>query len=144
MKTCFKCNQAKPLTEFYRHKAMADGHLNKCKICTKSDVSAYRLKNVERVREYDRQRANKPHRVKHRARVAKSWKVAYPDRRAAQVALNNAVRDGLIHRQPCFVCGSAAEAHHPDYSRPLDVVWLCPPHHKQTHAMAFNLMREAA
>lgn len=37
-KQCFKCNTIKSLNEFYKHKKMPDGHLNKCKICTKEDV----------------------------------------------------------------------------------------------------------
>lgn len=37
MKKCFKCNQAKAITDFYVHKKMKDGHLNKCKVCTKKD-----------------------------------------------------------------------------------------------------------
>lgn len=50
----------------------------------------------------------------------------------AKVAL--AIRNGVLTRQPCIECGSTrVDAHHTDYSQPLEVIWLCPTHHKRTH-----------
>jgi len=133
MKVCFKCNVEKPLDGFYRHSGMRDGHLNKCKDCTKRDVRLYR-RSSPAVREYDRNRAKLPHRRAQIAKASKRWKEANPEGYRAHYTLTNAVRDGKIERQPCEICGEEAHAHHPDYSKPLDVVWLCPTHHARLHA----------
>lgn len=138
MKTCFKCQQSKPETEFYKHAAMADGRLGKCKDCTKADVTKHRQENWERVRAYDRMRASQPHRVASRLRIVGEYVEKYPGRKKANTAVSNAVRDGRLKKQPCWVCGEKAVAHHPDYDLPLDVVWLCQPHHKQAHALLAN------
>lgn len=71
-KTCFKCLCQKPLTDFYKHARMADGHINKCKECTKNDVTQHRNKNIDRFREYDRNRAMLSNRVTARAEYAKT------------------------------------------------------------------------
>ena len=63
-KKCFKCGVEKPLTDFYKHSEMKDGHLNKWKECTKLDVSLHRAKNIDRIREYDRRRGKLSHRLK--------------------------------------------------------------------------------
>lgn len=49
-KECFICHKIKPLSEFYVHKEMTDGHLNKCKECTKAYMRS------RDTREYDRNR----------------------------------------------------------------------------------------
>ena len=135
MKTCFKCNTAKPLTEFYKHNAMADGFLNKCIDCTKNDVHKHRIMNIEKIREYDRKRAKLPNRIQQTKEKIKKYQKLYPLRRAANIAVGNAIRDGILKKEPCLICGEKAHAHHPDYGRPLNVVWLCPKHHKEAHAI---------
>lgn len=49
--------------------------------------------------------------------------------------VNEAIHDGVLVRQSCRQCGaSEALAHHEDYGRPLDVIWLCRKCHAQRHA----------
>ena len=56
-----------------------------------------------------------------------------PENKARQ-KLEAAVRSGRIQRQPCVVCGATpTDAHHADYSKPFDVVWLCRKHHSHVH-----------
>lgn len=47
---------------------------------------------------------------------------------------NHAIRDGHLKREPCMLCGNVnSEAHHKDYNKPLDVMWLCFKHHRMYH-----------
>ena len=156
MKMCFKCLCEKPLDAFYKHAAMKDGRLGKCKDCTKNYVNRHRQENLEAVRAYDRMRGSMPHRVAARkdyaktpegkrahARALKVSAARFPDRAEARIQFGNAVRDGRVIPWPvCAVpeCCGKPHGHHPDYSRPLDVVWLCDKHHKGAHA----LVRQAA
>jgi len=55
-------------------------------------------------------------------------------RATARSAAKMAVRRGKLVPQPCEACGARAEMHHDDYSKPLDVRWLCTTHHRAHHA----------
>ncbi len=153
MKICFKCGDEQPLSEFYKHSAMADGHLNKCKTCTKKDVTAHRNNNLDSVRSYDRGRGELEHRKArvreyqrtHRAivKAAKErWTKGNRVKARARFLVWKALQSSKLVRQPCEVCGnSATQAHHDDYSKPLEVRWLCDYHHKEHHKMKRGLKR---
>jgi hypothetical protein len=155
MKTCFKCGIDKSTTEFYKHSAMADGLLGKCKSCTKADVRANYALRREHYQKYDRARNRLPHRIEAgkqyqrtpegkaaHIRASRNYHARYLDKKRAHHALSNAIRDGKLTKGPCEVCGTTEriEGHHDDYSKPLEVRWLCFKHHKEHH----RKLREAA
>lgn len=148
-KTCFRCGEEKSILLFYPHKKMKDGYLNKCIGCTKSDVAVRYIEKRSEIRSYERSRANLPHRVKARKeyslseagkqahkRASAVYAKKYPSKRAAQIKVANALRDGRIKRMPCEICGELkAQAHHDDYTKPMDVRFLCTKHHAEWHKL---------
>lgn len=136
MKKCFKCREEKPLTEFYRQKKMKDGHLNKCKVCTKDDVHKHRQNNIDKVRAYDRERAKSPHRMKRNTEATQKMRKDFPHVYKAHTKVGNALRDGKITKpEKCETCNRVGQlhGHHDDYVKPLDVRWLCAACHRQFH-----------
>ena len=133
-KECFKCKSVLPLEEFYKHPMMGDGHLNKCKQCTKKDVNEHRLLNLEKIRTYDRNRAKLPHRAASNVEVNRAWRAEDRRRQHAHAEVRKAIKLGTLRKKSCVRCQSEKSlAHHEDYDKPLDVMWLCQPCHKQRH-----------
>lgn len=147
---CKKCETNKEAGEFYSSVISKDGLTGKCKECTKKRVRENRAANAEYYKAFDRARGNLPHRVQarkeysqtlqgkeKRALARENYNQNHPARRKAVNAVNNAVRDGqLIKPKNCQCCGIEAkriEGHHCDYNKPLDVMWLCDPCHKEWH-----------
>lgn len=127
-KVCFKCEEELPIVSFYRHPMMADGHLNKCKSCTRYDVRENRKKRKEYYDAYDRKRSKRPDRI---ASIQRSRE---PHKALATKQVYQAVKQGKLRREPCVFCGATeVEAHHHDYAKPLDVMWLCRRHHAALH-----------
>ena len=146
MQRCKGCGKIKPLEDFYKHAKTSSGYLSKCKECIKNQVKANRELRKDYYQAYDRNRKNKEERnTKNKQRQSllgwKShsesvtrWGERNPHKMKANTMVKNALRDGALVKLPCFICGkSDVEGHHPDYSRPLDVVWLCVKHHKECH-----------
>lgn len=126
-KVCFKCGRKRLLKFFYRHPKMADGHLGKCIDCTKEDVGSNYVKARVAKSIYEAKRARIPDRKAKQAKYNKDARVRNPEKYKARNAVGNALRDGRLTKQPCRICGSkvGVQAHHTNYSRPLDVLWEC-------------------
>lgn len=165
-KICFKCGAEKPLSQYYKHPKMSDGHLNKCKDCTKTDVKLHREDNLERIKEYDRNRPNKKEKDAKWATVLKekmlsdatykenvyacrkNWGKRNPLKRKAQAAAANAIKNGKLEsKYSCEHCGESGvklQKHHWSYLEEywLDVIWLCPSCHGKEHRRLNALGRD--
>lgn len=146
MKTCFKCGESKELSKFYKHPRMADGRLGKCMECAKKD-SARRIE-VKKIdpawvmSERDRSR-EKAHRYRHKQSKAATaaaklkWANLNKIKVKAEHEAAKAAKRGLIktkdHCEDCGVSGVTIQKHHPDYSKPLFVVFLCTKCHGIRH-----------
>lgn len=87
---------------------------------TRADyLSEWRKNNPEKSREHTRR-----------------WREKNKHKRSAHRKVEVKLRNGSWTKQPCSVCGNEkAQAHHDDYDKPLDVIWLCDSHHKMRHAV---------
>lgn len=100
----------------------------------KEKARAYRAANLEKFRASEREiysRTKKEILIQRKLKYAKKVK--------CRTAVNNAIRDGRLTRENCCICEKLYQfktigfAHHTDYNKPLDVMWLCGPHHAAYH-----------
>lgn len=142
MKTCFRCHKSKPLSDFYAHSMMKDGHLNKCKSCAKNDSEerrAVKMKDplwelAERERHRKKQQAYREQgracelTGKAKTEVNQRYIRKFPSKQKARILAQR------LPKNPCEICGNPkSQKHHEDYSKPLDVRWLCAKHHAARH-----------
>lgn len=137
--TCGRCGQAKPLSDFHRKSTSRTGHRSACKACEK----AYRNLPHVREREALRGRELRPLRAEYmrrwfqenrdvvRASQERSAERNDPVKREAREKLHAAVKSGrVVKAATCERCGQEVpkerlQGHHADYSKPLEVEWLC-------------------
>lgn len=129
----------KQINEYWRKKRAEDPDKYREK------RNRWRAENVDKCREYqnkyyasDKGKENyKKYYSEHKSEFierAKKSNARHPNERYAQGVLNHALKMGKIKRMPCEICGSMkSQAHHSDYNKPLDVMWLCRKHHAEWH-----------
>lgn len=125
-KVCKECGERKPLSEFYKNSKGAKGRVSRCRPCQRQHNRPLQVA-------YRQRGGDRGHSVRYRQQ--------HPERAAAQTWLSNALRDGVVVKPgTCSRCRSAEtriEGHHPDYSKPQHIEWLCQScHWKEHHATA--------
>ena len=131
-RTCVDCNETKDLIEGFYPTGKGGHYAKNCKECRKVqmalqkrdtyDIDKQRIKSIKR-RDDGRSKENFNRQVN-----------KFPEKNKARVSLRNAVKQGKVDKLPCEVCGGKKpQGHHEDYSKPLEVTWLCQKHHSEIH-----------
>ena len=137
MKKCSKCLVEKELVDFYSQKGTSDGKKSWCKDCVKKARREYYSDNREASLLYSKRYTEENPDVRQRwksdnmgklAVDARQYREDNPEKIKAHSILNRAVKSGKVIRpnycEDCFGDGKI-EGHHEDYSKPLEVRWLC-------------------
>lgn len=157
MKTCTKCKISKPKSEFSEQSKITgtdkvstrDGLRVYCQSCRKAYAKEYYQNN--KAKSFVTSREWRLANPEKRAVICKAWRqanpeacaayqrawsLAHPERHPAYKLVYNAVKNGILTRLPCEICGTEenVHGHHEDCSKSLDVNWLCQEHHSERHA----------
>lgn len=133
MKYCYKCKTDKPKKEYYLDKKRYDGLCQRCKDCERERKLGQRSRNKEshRKRNIRYYQKNKEIILK-RSRI---WGKDNKEKMSAHKKVANALLRGtLIRPTTCENCDEIEiDAHHDDYTKPLEVKWLCRSCHMKKH-----------
>ena len=147
MKICRKCKQEKEDDQFYSY------CLTRCKQCKVKYALKYQKDNPEKVKQYERKRTQtkalyqsnyyKEWYAKHGRKRADNyldiiifWRKNNPEKIKVMDKVYYLVKKGLINRPlECSICGRKARiyAHHEDYTKPFEIIWVCGSCHKNIH-----------
>ena len=128
MRICFACKTRLPMRCFSKDRTRKNGLSFRCRSCVSKMYKLWREKNKARL-------TSKEHKVK-RNELAYKYMKKYPEKQRARASVAYALKHGKIQKLPCQTSGckdKKVHAHHPDYSKPLKVIWLCVPHHEAIH-----------
>jgi hypothetical protein len=113
---CTQCKAFLSLENFY---LKGKYYMSCCKVCWSDSVKAFCKTDRGRIMR------------RHIARRYRSK--SCPKKLRARNQVSAAIYLGKLKRLPCEICGALAEAHHPNYNKPLEIRWLCLVHHRAEH-----------
>jgi hypothetical protein len=133
MRKCRLCEKIKPVDAFGKSKNYRDGIKNDCKSCCNEAVAMYRRtpEGMAKKSAYDKQYKSLHREAKNR--YSYRWNDANREKKNAQASAWQAIKAGKLVRLPCWCGETKVEGHHLDYSKPLEVIWLCRKHHAGLH-----------
>lgn len=129
---CSKCGVVKPLSEFCYDQRRPLGVGSHCKSCHSAYGRKWHQEHPDTSKAHLRNRVNKWRQANHGRYLdySRNRYAERPEIGRAHAAVRRSIKNGTLVKQPCAVCGSEdSESHHDDYSKPLEVIWLCGPHH---------------
>lgn len=125
---CTVCKQEKGF-EFYKHRAHRNGYASECIPCSKVMHKKNRNQKLANLRV-------KRWVKKHGYITQYKYRKEQPEKELARNRFLRAVKSGKIRRpELCSKCQlkTKVEGHHPDYSKPYDVIWVCRMCHAGIH-----------
>ncbi len=133
-KPCSKCGVVKADSEYF--KSFSSRYTRHCKACLNTRARQRYLANPPGVNEEKKAWLRTKEGRLARNRYMQKYRHANPDKGVAHSIVRSAIKAGTLLRRPCEVCGEVrVDAHHEDYSKPLDVTWLCHTHHLARHRL---------
>ena len=134
MKICNKCGAEKEIVDFVKDHRIKSGLGGWCKDCARQHQQSAKCKKAHKEAQRKYKQSKKGRATQQRKDV--KYRVAYPEKIKARHVVSHAIRDGKLKRPSiCEFCKEKrfVHGHHEDYSKPLDVVWLCRECHKELH-----------
>lgn len=146
-KECYDCGQIKRTEKFYKGRSW-------CVECRNKAKREDRMRNIEYYREYDRKRNVGKRKINGLARL-RNWQKNNPEKikettykyrrenpvqYKAHYTISNYLCSGRLQKEPCVICGDEnSVAHHEDYEKPLEIIWMCQKCHRFYHFGRLNI-----